>query len=253
VVAVSGGVDSAVAALLLVEAGYRVTAVMLRLWSAADDNGRLNRCCTPQAVDDARRVAAMLDVPFYLLDSRDYFRSTVVESFIAAYASGRTPNPCVVCNRKIRFGFLLDYAVRLGADFLATGHYVRVSQENGRYRLWKAVDGAKDQSYVLYTLGQEQLARVLFPVGGLLKTQVRDLAAARQLPVADKPESQDICFLASGNYLSLLRGDGAVGLQPGPIYDQQGVMLGEHRGFASYTIGQRRGLGLATGDRKSVV
>ncbi len=249
VVAVSGGVDSSVAALLLVEAGYTVTAIMLRLWSAADPGGKPNRCCTPEGVDDARRVATILGIPFYLVDCEDRFRSAVVETFIAEYARGRTPNPCLACNRSVRFAFLLDYALRLGADFLATGHYARITHENSRYRLWRGADTAKDQSYVLYMLGQQQLARVLFPVGGLLKSHVRALAQKRGLPAAAKWESQDVCFLPDGDYRSLLRQHGAAGLEPGPIFNQQGHLLGQHRGFASYTIGQHRGLGLAVGRR----
>ncbi len=246
VVAMSGGVDSSVAASLLVEAGYEVIGIMLRLWSEPSAGGLSNRCCTPQSVDDARRVAAQLNIPFYLVDVESQFKSAVVDYVVEEYGRGRTPNPCLACNREIRFSLLLQRALDLGAD-LATGHYARVIKADGRYHLLRGADAAKDQSYVLHVLGQEQLAHVLFPLGELTKPQVRDLARRRRLPVAEKAESQDICFLANGDYASFVRTHAAAGREPGPLLDQSGNVLGQHSGLVNYTVGQRHGLGLATG------
>lgn len=247
VVAMSGGVDSSVAALLLAEAGYEVIGMMLRLWSEPAENGLSNRCCTPQSVDDARRVASLLNIPFYIVNAEDEFKLTVVDYFVDEYARGRTPNPCVVCNRRVRFKLLLERARTLGAGHLATGHYARVSTEGGRCHLLKGVDPNKDQSYVLHVLGQQQLAHVLFPLGELTKPQVRALARARGLPIADKAESQDICFLAGDDYPAFVAANARVPVLPGPICDESGQVLGQHRGLAYYTVGQRHGLGLATG------
>ena len=246
VVAISGGVDSSVAALLLVEAGYEVIGMMMRLWSEPSSGGLSNRCCTPQSVDDARRVAALLNIPFYLLDYENQFKSGVVDYFVQEYGRGRTPNPCLACNREIRFTLLLQRALELGAG-LATGHYARVVEHDGRYHLLRGVDNAKDQSYVLHVLGQEQLAQVLFPLGMMTKPEVRDLARRRRLPVAEKAESQDLCFLANGDYASFVRAHAVAGLEPGPMLDQSGKVLGQHNGLVNYTVGQRHGLGLATG------
>ncbi len=244
-VALSGGVDSAVAATLLVERGYAVNGVMLRLWAEPGAEGRDNLCCTVEAVERARAVAARLGIPFHLLDVRERFRQAVVETFIAGYAAARTPNPCVVCNREIRFGWLLDWALAQGADFLATGHYARVRQLGGQYQLLRGVDPAKDQSYVLHSLTQAQLAHVLFPLGDRTKAAVRALARERGLPVADQPESQDICFLADGDYRRFLAERAPEAVQPGPILDTAGRVLGQHRGLVNYTIGQRKEIGVA--------
>ncbi len=247
VVGMSGGVDSSVAAALLKQQGYRVTGMMLRLWS---EPGRedSNRCCTPDSMALARRVAAKLDIPFYVVDARDIFHSTVVQTFLDGYASARTPNPCLTCNRLIRWGVLLDHALALGADYLATGHYVRIQkEEGGRMRLLRAVDRAKDQSYVLHILDQEKLSRSLFPVGEYPKTEIRKTAEVFGLPTAKRPDSQDLCFLAGEDYRGFLQRNAPGILRPGPIAARGGEVLGEHNGLANYTIGQRKGLGFASG------
>jgi len=245
VVAMSGGVDSSVAALLLVERGYEVTGAMLRLWAEPGAGQRYNSCCTPEAVVRARAVADQLGFPFLLLDARERFRRAVVEYFIAEYAASRTPNPCIPCNREIRFGFLLRWAVQQGADFLATGHYARVRRTHGRYQLLRGHDPTKDQSYVLHTLTQEQLAHVFFPLSDLSKEDVRAIARERELPVADQPESQDVCFLADGDYRRFVAQHAPETVRPGPILDTSGRLLGQHSGLVNYTIGQRKGIGVA--------
>jgi tRNA-specific 2-thiouridylase len=244
VVAMSGGVDSSVAAALLVEQGYRVVGVMLRLWAepalAAD-----NRCCSPESIHDARAVADRLGIPFYVISAERPFKEAVVDFFVAEYAAGRTPNPCLMCNRKIRFGYLLNYARTLDAEYLATGHYARVRRDAaGRYQLWRGADRTKDQSYVLSVLGQADLTQVLFPVGEYTKTQVRALAAERGLPTAARAESQDLCFIADGDYRRFLADHAPEAVRPGSILDRQGQRLGTHRGLPFYTIGQRSGLGI---------
>ena len=250
VVAMSGGVDSSVAAALLKQQGYDVTGMMMRLWSepGRDADAPLNRCCTPDQMADARRVAQQLDIPFYVVDVQDYFRRTIVQFFIDEHEQGRTPNPCIECNRQIRFSYLLDRARALGADYLATGHYARVRHENGAYRLLKAVDSSKDQSYVLHVLGQEELAQVLFPLGEYVKDDVRAIAAQLRLPVAQKKESMDLCFLGDGDYRRFLREHASRATGSGPIIGQDGVVLGEHDGLAYYTIGQRKGLGISASE-----
>ncbi len=245
VVALSGGVDSAVAAALLVEQGYDVIGVMLRLWAErGPGDAHANRCCTPEAVCRARRVADRLGIPFYLVNAEAPFKTHVVDYLVAEYTSGRTPNPCVLCNRTIRFGLLLNQSLAFGAEFLATGHYARVRPVEGRYQLLRGRDSRKDQSYFLHSLTQEQLAHVLFPLGGVTKEQVRDIARQRGLPVAEQPESQDICFLADGDYRRFLAQQVPDLLRPGPIRDTAGRVLGQHQGLPAYTIGQRRGLGI---------
>lgn len=249
VVALSGGVDSAVAAVLLVEQGYEVVGVMLRLWvEPGSGEGQSNRCCTPEAVDRARRIAAQLDIPFYLVNAEAEFKALVVDYLVAEYGAGRTPNPCVCCNRSVRFGFLLDRALALGAGFLATGHYARVQQVDGRYQLLRGLDSRKDQSYFLHALSQEQLAHVLFPLGELTKEDVRAIARDRGLPVAEQPESQDLCFLADGDYRRFLKRLTPHLFQPGPIRDTSGRVLGQHGGLPGYTIGQRKGLEISAAE-----
>ncbi len=247
VVAMSGGVDSSVAAALLVDQGYEVVGMMMRLWSEPGNGNALvsNRCCTPDQMADARRVADKLGIPFYVLDTQKQFRQTIVQFFIDQHALGRTPNPCIECNRQIRFNYLLNQALALDADFLATGHYARVKQITREYKLLKAVDKEKDQSYVLHVLKQQQLAQVLFPIGEYTKTQVRDLARKFGLPVASKSESQDLCFLGDGDYRRFLREYNSKAYNPGPILDQNGRHLGQHNGLSFYTIGQRKGLGIS--------
>ena len=244
VVAMSGGVDSSVAAALLVEQGYDVAGIMLKLWSE-EGGSRVNKCCAPADVALARAVADQLDIPFYLLNVADSFKSLVVDFFVREYAAGMTPNPCLPCNRHVRFELLLNRALGLGAEYLATGHYVRVRRTNGRYQLLRGVDSKKDQSYALSVLGQAELARALFPLGELTKPDVRAHAARLNLPVADKAESQDLCFLGSGDYREFLARHAPDAIRPGLIRDASGRVLGRHAGLPFYTIGQRKGLGLA--------
>jgi len=247
VVAMSGGVDSSVAAALLVEQGYEVVGMMMRLWSepAIGANAPTNRCCTPDQMADARRVADLLGIPFYVVDVQEHFRRTIVQFFIDEHEHGRTPNPCLECNRQIRFTFLLNQALALDANYLATGHYARVDHTPAGYRLRQGVDAAKDQAYVLHMLTQDHLAHVKFPVGEYTKPEVRQLAAKFNLPVASKSESQDLCFLGDGDYRRFLRQYSQRAGQPGPIVDENGRILGQHDGLPFYTIGQRKGLGLA--------
>lgn len=245
VVAMSGGVDSSVAAAMLVEQGYRVAGMMLRLWSEPGHEDE-NRCCTPDAMAQARRVAALLDIPFYAVDVRERFRGSVVQAFLDGYSQGQTPNPCIVCNRSIRWGYLLEQAQAVGADFMATGHYARLRRaEDGRVQLLKARDERKDQSYVLSSLNQAQLARTLLPLGEYLKPEVRELAHRYNLPVAERPDSQDLCFLGQEDYRSFLARQLPETVRPGPVVTRAGQQVGEHQGLAFYTIGQRKGLGIA--------
>lgn len=246
VIAMSGGVDSSVAAALLIEQGYDVIGMMLRLWSEPGKEDS-NRCCTPDAMGAARRVAAQLGIPFYAVDARDAFHNSVVSYFVAGYEAGITPNPCLVCNRQIRFGFLLDRALALGADYLATGHYARLdNQGDGRICLLRAKDRQKDQSYVLHVLNQNQLKHALFPIGIYTKSEVREIARRFNLHVAERAESQDLCFLAGEDYRRFLLRKAPQVVAPGPIMTTRGEVLGSHQGLAFYTIGQRKGLGIYT-------
>jgi tRNA-specific 2-thiouridylase len=255
----SGGVDSSVAAALLQEQGYDVVGIMLRLWSEpaadGDDGVELvaeNKCCSLESMADARRVAAQLGIPFYVVNVERPFQQTIVDFFYDEYVAGRTPNPCLRCNRHIRFTLLLERALALGAEYLATGHYVRVDDDpaTGLRRLRRGVDDGKDQSYVLHVLSQHQLRHALFPLGDLTKPQVRAIAAERGLPVASKAESQELCFVAANDYRGFMRRyaetTGRPAPQPGPIYDQAGTQVGRHDGLAYYTVGQRKGLGVAS-------
>jgi tRNA-specific 2-thiouridylase len=248
VVAMSGGVDSSVAAALLVEQGHEVIGVMMRLWAEEE-----NRCCAPESVDDARRVAALLGIPFYLVNYKDAFRRCVVDYFIEEYSRGRTPNPCLACNRHIRFGRLLRHAQALGAEFLATGHYARTDRNGDGYRLLVGRDPHKDQSYVLYMLGQDQLRRVIFPVGTHTKPEVRQMAEQRGLPVAAKDESMELCFVTDDDYRRFLCEHAPQAVQPGPILDTAGHEIGQHRGLPFYTVGQRRGMGIAAAEALYVI
>jgi tRNA-specific 2-thiouridylase len=254
-VAMSGGVDSSVAAAILVDQGYQVIGMMLRLWSEpGQGNGRpANRCCTPDQMADARRVADQLRIPFYVLDAQELFHHKVVRFFIDEHLAGRTPNPCIECNREIRFNYLLGRAMGLGADYLATGHYARVQRTPNGYQLLRAVDASKDQSYVLHVLGQKELARALLPVGKFPKEKVREMAASYELPVVGKSESMDLCFLGDGDYRRFLREHAPESGHSGPIYSQSGTLIGEHNGLANYTIGQRKGLGVALGKPAYVI
>jgi tRNA-specific 2-thiouridylase len=246
VVAMSGGVDSSVAAALLKQQGYDVTGMMLRLWSEPGKE-ESNRCCTPDAMAQARRVAGILDIPFYVIDAKDVFKETVVQYFLDGYARGETPNPCLLCNRQIRWTFLLNHALALGAEFMATGHYVRRrTTDDNRIELLRAVDHFKDQSYVLHVLKQEQLAHALFPVGEFPKPEIRRLAADFGLPTASRADSQDLCFLAGDDYRNFLQRNASEMLKPGEIVTTDGKSIGQHNGLANYTIGQRKGLNIAS-------
>jgi tRNA-specific 2-thiouridylase len=249
VVGMSGGVDSSTAAALLQRQGYEVIGVGLRfpLLQAGCNSPR--RCCGPAAMEDARAVANQLGIRFAALDYQEVFSREIIEYFFRSYAEGRTPNPCAECNRVIKFGRLMEFAKVLGADFLATGHYARASRDpqSGRHLLLKGADREKDQSYFLYALSQEQLARALFPLGAMTKEETRHLARSFSLPVSEKPGSQDICFLGEGDYRSLLAERYPEALQPGPIVDARGRVLGTHKGVAGFTIGQRKSLGIAAG------
>jgi tRNA-specific 2-thiouridylase len=241
----SGGVDSSVAAALLKEQGHEVTGMMLRLWSEPGKENS-NRCCTPDSMALARRVAAILDIPFYVIDAKDIFRNTVVEYFLDGYARGVTPNPCLECNRRIRWGFLLEHALAMGADFMATGHYARIARDEGKVILLQAVDASKDQSYVLHVLTQDQLRRALFPVGEFPKAEIRRLAGKYGLPVARRPDSQDLCFLAGEDYRDFISRNAPRLVKPGEIVTRDGRLLGRHTGLVHYTIGQRKGLGVSS-------
>ncbi|HEX6035595.1 MAG TPA: tRNA 2-thiouridine(34) synthase MnmA [Anaerolineales bacterium] len=245
VVAMSGGVDSSVAAALLKERGYDVIGMMLRLWSEPGKEDS-NRCCTPDSMAQARRVAAKLGIPFYVIDAKDVFRETVVQYFLDGYARGETPNPCLICNRQIRWTFLLEHALALGADYMATGHYVRSQKADGGYQLMRAIDRSKDQSYVLHVLNQEKLARALFPIGDYPKTEIRAIAEKFGLPTASRKDSQDLCFLAGEDYRNFLQRNASEMLQPGEVLTRDGRAVGLHTGLANYTIGQRKGLGIAS-------
>ncbi len=251
--AMSGGVDSSVAAAMLVERGHDVTGVHLRLADvhgpAAD--GRVHGCCGVTDADDARRVAQVLDIPFYVWNFKDEFGRGIVADFVAEYARGRTPNPCVRCNERVKFGALLARAGSLGFDAIATGHYARVRREDGRWRLFRGVDPSKDQSYVLARMGREELARALFPVGDQTKDETRARALDLSLRVANKPDSYEICFVPDGDAPGFV--EERVGARAGAIVDTGGTVVGSHRGVHAYTVGQRRGLGLATHERSYVV
>lgn len=242
VIAMSGGVDSSVAAALLVEQGYSVTGMMLKLWS--DECGEAeNACCPPEAINQARQIANLIGIPFYVLDVKDIFKELVVDRFITSLAQGQTPNPCYFCNKLIRWGTFLDRVISSGFDFLATGHYARVEFNGFRYSLRKGIDPSKDQSYVLSGLNQNQLSHSLFPLGGMKKTEVRELARKFSLPVAEKKDSQDLCFVGQTGYRNFIKRYSPELLNPGNIVDKEGKIVGLHDGLSGYTIGQRKGLG----------
>jgi tRNA-specific 2-thiouridylase len=246
-VAMSGGVDSAVAALLLRREGHEVVGIHLRTGVKEGGAGGRPRCCGADEADDARRVCALLDVPFYVQNAEEGFRA-IIETFADAYARGETPNPCIACNREVKFGALLRRARGLGANAVATGHYARRVRFGDRWAVARARDSRKDQSYVLHGLGPEELEDVRFPLGDLAKGEVRRLAGEAGLPVAQKPESQEICFVPSGDYRDLVRERRPDAFDGGEIVDEGGRVLGRHEGLGSYTVGQRRGLGLAAAE-----
>jgi tRNA-specific 2-thiouridylase len=252
-VAMSGGVDSSVAAALMLDQGYDVVGVTLKQWEGENGEMPVAGCCTLSDAEDARRVAAQLDIPYYVLDYVEEFTAAVVEPFARGYLEGLTPNPCIECNRNVRFDALLDRTTELGCDVLVTGHHARVEESDGSFKLRTAVDGTKDQSYVLHMLDQDALSRVKLPVGEMTKTAVREYADERGLRTAQKPDSQDICFVTSGDYRDFLRGVLPEVDAPGDVIDIEGNVVGEHGGTAGFTIGQRKGLGVAVGEPRFVL
>ncbi len=269
VVAMSGGVDSSVAAAVLKQIGCEVIGITMHLWDYEAVGGNVHQehgCCTVEDRNDARVVAGRLGIPYYVVDFREEFQAGVIDRFVSEYVHGRTPNPCVACNSQVKFGVLLDRARSLGADYVATGHYARVVHEQGRYILKRGLDHNKDQSYALWEMGQEELAQTVFPIGSLTKPETRRLAEKVAPRVAAKKDSYEICFIQDQNrerFLKewteahpeatsdLLNVEDPV--RPGPITDQSGNVLGEHRGYPLYTIGQRKGLGLASARSRYVV
>ncbi len=251
VVGMSGGVDSSAAAVLLKEQGYDVIGVTMQIWQEEDpmqveENGG---CCGLSAVEDARRVAQAIGIPYYVMNFRKEFQEKVMDYFVSEYLSGRTPNPCIACNRYVKWEALLRRSLEIGADFIATGHYARVERlPNGRYAVRNSVTARKDQTYALYNLTQFQLAHTLMPVGDYTKEEIREIARWHQLPIAAKPDSQDICFVPDGDYAGFIARE-APGRVPGAgnFVSQEGKVLGVHKGITHYTVGQRKGLGLSMG------
>jgi len=244
----SGGVDSSATAALLIDQGYDVIGITLKLWPQDCVNRAEDKCCGPQAVTDARSVCDKLGVPYYLIDEAAEFQKHVIQYFADEYKAGRTPNPCVMCNQNLKFGRLIDRADQLGADFIATGHFARVekSADTSRYLLKRGLDARKDQSYFLFSLRQDQLARIIFPLGEKTKSDTRDVARHCNLKTADKEESMEICFVPDNNYGGFLQQSNLVQKHRGDIVDVHGHVLGQHDGIEFYTIGQRKGLGITT-------
>ena len=256
VVGMSGGVDSSVAAYLLKEAGYDVIGVTMQIWQdeepeTVEENGG---CCGLSAVDDARRVAQNLDIPYYVMNFKKEFRENVMDYFISEYLSGRTPNPCIACNRYVKWESLLKRSLDIGADYIATGHYAQIEQlPNGRYSLKKSATAAKDQTYALYNLTQEQLSKTLMPVGQYTKDEIREIAEKINLPVANKPDSMEICFVPDGDYAAFIEENTDKKIEPGNFVNTKGEVIGKHKGITHYTIGQRKGLNLSMGHPVFVV
>lgn len=256
VVGLSGGVDSSVAAYLLKKQGYDVIGVTMQIWQEEDiemqeENGG---CCGLTAVDDARRVANQLDIPYYVMNFRKEFQKNVIDYFIHEYLEARTPNPCIACNRYVKWEALLKRSMEIGADYIATGHYARIMQlPNGRYTLKQSATLAKDQTYALYNLTQEQLAHTLMPVGAYTKDEIREMAEEIELQVANKPDSQEICFVPDDDYAKFIKEETGTEIPEGNFVDLDGNVLGKHKGIIHYTIGQRKGLGLAMGKPVFVV
>ncbi len=252
-VAMSGGVDSSVAAYLLQQAGYECIGCTMKLYDNEDAGiSKGHTCCSLDDVEDAKSVARRLGIPHHVFNFKDEFKEKVIDRFVESYAKGHTPNPCIDCNRYLKFGKLYERAALLGCDYVATGHYAQIEERDGRYYLKKAADPTKDQSYVLYDMSQEQLAHTLYPLGGLTKTHVREIAAEMGFINADKPDSQDICFVPDGNYAKVIELHSDKTFPPGPFVDTSGKVLGQHEGIIHYTIGQRKGLKIATGERRYV-
>ncbi len=247
VVGMSGGVDSSVAAYLLKEQGYDVIGVTMQIWQGEEEGS----CCGLSAVEDARRVAEVLDIPYYVMNFKEEFKCRVMDYFVEEYLCGRTPNPCIACNRHVKWEALLRRSLEIGADYIATGHYARIDRlDNGRYAIRNSVTAQKDQTYALYNLTQEQLAHTLMPVGEYTKEQIRQLAVEAGLPVAHKSDSQDICFVPDGDYGSLIQQMAPERIPgPGNFVSADGKVLGQHKGIIHYTVGQRRGLDLPMGKR----
>ena len=246
VLAMSGGVDSSVAAILLREQGFDVYGVMFKLWSAPYSN-RDNQCCTIESMQNAQYIADILDIPFQVLNKESIFFDKIVKYFINDYVKGNTPNPCVRCNKLIKWSALIEYAKQLGADYIATGHYAQIKKNSNNYiSLYKALDKHKDQSYFLFQLSQEELSATIFPLGSILKEDVKKIALQFNLPVANKPESQDLCFIGNNSYQEFLKNYAPESLKPGPIISAKGNKLGDHKGLAFYTIGQRKGIQISS-------
>lgn len=253
VVGMSGGVDSSVAAYLLKEQGYDVVGVTMQIWQdeAEADKEQNGGCCGLSAVEDARRVAEKLDIPYYVMNFKDDFKRQVIDYFVEEYLQGHTPNPCIACNRYVKWDALLKRSLAIGADYIATGHYARIDKlPNGRYAIRSSVTAAKDQTYALYNLTQEQLSHTLMPVGSYTKEEIRAIAERAGLPVAHKPDSQEICFVPDNDYAGFIEREASDRVPgPGKFVDSEGRVLGEHKGITHYTIGQRRGLELPMGER----
>lgn len=250
VVGMSGGVDSSVAAWLLKKQGYDVIGVTMQIWQEEEEQVQEENggCCGLSAVDDARRVASSLGIPYYVMNFRKEFKEHVIDYFIDEYLHGRTPNPCIACNRYVKWESLLERSRRIGADYIATGHYARIEKlPNGRFSLRVSETGAKDQTYALYNLTQEQLSSTLMPVGSYTKDEIRKMAKELGLLVAEKPDSQDICFVPDGDYASFIEETTDAGSRPGNFVLSDGSVVGTHKGIIHYTVGQRKGLGLSLG------